>query len=123
MTQLQADYARYVDSHDGPAFADLFGDDGVLDYGGRQTTGREALSAFAERAPNGVHLPGIASIEPTPDGGVAAVSPFVFVNAETGQIVAGRYTDRMVWRGDRLVFARRHIDVQVRTRADGQTLS
>jgi hypothetical protein len=123
VTQLHADYARHVDSHDGVAFADLFGDGGVLDFAGREITGRDALAAFVARAPNGVHLPGVPSIQPAPDGGVAAVSAFVFVNAATGQLVAGRYTDRLVWQDDRLVFARRHIDVQARVGSAGQVMS
>jgi hypothetical protein len=47
----------------------------------------------------------------------------VFVNAATGPIVAGRYTDRLVWQDDRLVFARRHIDVQARVGSAGQVMS
>lgn len=118
VTRLQADYARYVDDRDGAAFADLYGDTGVLSWGRRELTGRPTLEAFVAQAPRGVHLQGVASVEPGPDDVLGAVAPFVFFNAETGQIVAGRYTDQMVWQEGRLIFARRRIDITATLRAE-----
>ncbi|MFD0853976.1 hypothetical protein ACFQ07_17190, partial [Actinomadura adrarensis] len=64
------------------------------------------------RAPRGVHLQGVPSIEERPDGDIGSVAPFVFFNAETGATVSGAYTDRMTWEERRLVFAERLIDIK-----------
>ncbi|WP_160147229.1 nuclear transport factor 2 family protein [Thermomonospora echinospora] len=113
MTRLQADYARYVDGGEAEAWSALYGSRGVLTISdGRRIGGREELTAFAARAPQGVHLQGVPGIEERPDGDIDSVAPFVFFNAETGAIVAGTYLDRMTWEEGRLVFARRHIDIK-----------
>ncbi|MFI0350101.1 nuclear transport factor 2 family protein [Actinomadura sp. 9N407] len=112
VTKLQADYARFVDGGESEAWSGLYGTGGVLSVSdGREIGGRE-LEAFAARAPKGVHLQGVPSLDARPDGDIDSVAPFVFFNAETGAIVAGAYVDRMTWEEGRLVFARRHIDIR-----------
>ncbi|MFF5257918.1 nuclear transport factor 2 family protein [Actinomadura viridis] len=113
--RLQADYARYVDAGEAgaEAWSALYGSRGVLTISdGREIGDPGELAAFAARAPRGVHLQGVPTIEERPDGDIDSVSPFVFFNAETGAIVAGAYTDRMTWEEGRLVFAERHIEIK-----------
>lgn len=111
--KLQADYARYVDGGEAEAWSALYGSRGVLTISdGRTVSGPEELAAFVARAPRGVHLQGVPSVEERPGGDIGSVSPFVFFNAETGVIVAGAYADRMTWEDGRLVFAERRIDIK-----------
>jgi hypothetical protein len=112
VTKLQADYARFVDGGEAGAWSGLYGSAGVLSVSDGREIGGPELEAFAARAPKGVHLQGVPSVEGRPDGDIDSVAPFVFFNAETGAIVAGAYFDRMTWEEGRLVFARRHIDIR-----------
>jgi hypothetical protein len=111
--KLQADYARYVDGGEAEAWSALYGSGGVLTISdGRRVGGAQELAAFAARAPRGVHLQGVPSVEERADGDIDSVAPFVFFNAETGAVVTGAYVDRMTWEEGRLVFAERHIDIK-----------
>ncbi|KAB2383455.1 nuclear transport factor 2 family protein [Actinomadura montaniterrae] len=113
VTRLQADYARYVDGGQAMAWSALYGSRGVLTLSdGREVGGAEELAAFAARAPQGVHLQGVPSVEERDDGDIDSVAPFLFVNAENGSMIAGTYRDRMTWEDGRLVFAKRHIDMK-----------
>jgi SnoaL-like domain len=112
--QLQVDYARHVDDRDGDAWAELFGSDGVLVVGQREITGHDALKTFAEGSTRGVHIQGLASFAVVDDGSVESSSSFVFVNAETLQVIAGWYHDRLVASEAGYRFARREIDIRTR---------
>jgi hypothetical protein len=111
--RLQADYARHVDAGEAEEWCALFSSKGVLTLSdGREVSGADALAAFASRAPRGVHLQGVPSIEERPDGDIDSVAPFVYFNPDTGGILAGTYTDRITAEDGQTVFARRHIDIK-----------
>ncbi|MFB4309433.1 nuclear transport factor 2 family protein [Actinomadura sp. GTD37] len=119
VTRLQADYSRFVDDGDGEAFGGLYALGGTLVLRGREISGGRELAAFAAGSPAAVHLQGVPSIRVRPDGDVDAVSSFAVFVADTGAILAGRYTDRMTWEGGRLLFARREIDIRSGGRESG----
>ena len=55
--QLAARYSHAIDSGDGPAYADTFVADGVLDAGALQVEGSRALEQFADQFSNSVRAP------------------------------------------------------------------
>jgi hypothetical protein len=112
---LMGDYARYVDGREAVAWSRLFGESGVLAVGKREITGPAALEEFGAQSAAGVHVQGIPTVERRPDGSIRATSSFVFVNATTHALVAGEYRDDIVDSGDGLVFARRQIEMRVRS--------
>lgn len=112
--QLLADYGRYADDGQSEAWAALFGDDGVLAAFGREFTGQERLTRFAQRSPRGVHITSSPHLSIGEDGVVTAHSSFLFVHGETAALMAGWYLDRMVPADNgRFRFARRGIDLRV----------
>ncbi|MFA1545953.1 nuclear transport factor 2 family protein [Actinomadura chokoriensis] len=119
VTRLQADYSRFVDDRDGEALAGLYAAGGALVLGDREIGGERELAAFAAGGPRAVHSQGVPSIRLRPDGDIDAVSSFTVVVADTGAILAGRYTDRMTWEDGRLLFARRHVDIRIARRDAG----
>jgi len=113
---LFADYARHLDLRPDPeAWAELFGTDGVLAVGDREITGAERLRKFAAGSIPGVHVQAVPHLRARPDGGLDAISSFVFMTAETQDFRSGYYTDHLAWQGNRLVFARRRIQLMART--------
>ena len=111
MTRLSADYCRLLDGRDAAGWSELFAVDGRLDLGRKQIVGRDALREFGAASPPGVHLGGPAAVTVGEDE-ITSESPFVFVNAGTGAVLAGYYSDRLVWQDERLVFAVRRIDIR-----------
>jgi SnoaL-like domain len=111
--RLLLDYSRFSDDSDYDGWSSLFGENGVLAVFGKDLSGAERLRRFAERAPVGVHIQGLAVFTRQPDGSVRAESSFVFVNAATRQVMAGWYHDTLVAAGDGYRFARRQIDLRV----------
>jgi hypothetical protein len=113
---LFADYARHLDLQRDPgAWADLFGTDGVLVLADREITGAEQLKEFAVGSIPGVHVQGVPHLQARPDGGLDAITSFVFMTVQTQDFRSGYYTDVLAWRGARLVFARRRIQLLSRT--------
>jgi SnoaL-like domain len=120
--RLGADYARLIDGRDAEGWSGLFTTEGCLDFGGRPIVGRPALLRFAAKSPAGVHVPGLPTITGTGHGNGAIVtceSPFVFVNAATGALIAGWYRDQLAWDGDELRFAHRLVDQRASSAAPG----
>jgi hypothetical protein len=113
--KLQGDYGRLVDGRDAEGWSRLFGENGTLAVGSREITGREALAAFGAQSSVGVHVQGVPSVERQTDGRIHARSNFVFINAETHAVLAGEYRDDIEHTGDGVVFARRQIEMRVRT--------
>jgi hypothetical protein len=113
--RLLVEYARLLDDADGPALSALFGEGGVLAVGENEVSGKQELAAFAEDSPRGVHLQGAATFQRRPDGSIDSQSSFIFTRATDGGVIAGWYTDHLVRHHDRLVFARRHIDIRARS--------
>lgn len=111
-TRLSADYCRLLDGRDAEGWSRLFTADGRLDLGRRQVVGRETLREFAAASPAGVHMAGPMAVDDD-QGEITSESPFVFVNARTGAVLAGYYRDRLAWHEDRLVFVVRGIDIRV----------
>jgi SnoaL-like domain len=115
---LFADYARHLDlGRDPEAWADLYTSDGVLVTGEREIRGRDALRDFATASIPGVHVQAVPHLQARADGGIDAISSFVFIIAATGDLRAGYYTDQLARQGDRYVFVRRQISMLVRTDA------
>jgi hypothetical protein len=108
--RLIAEYGARIDEQQCDAFAALFGEDGVLAVGERRVQGPAELAEFARTSPRGVHLPGLPHL-----AGDDAVTPWTFVNRDTGALVCGHYRD-VLRRGDdgRLLFARRDVDIAAR---------
>ena len=113
---LQADYARFVDTRDAKSWGDLFGADGILAVGKREIRGKDAIAEFGATSSRGVHVQAVPHVESRTDGGLEATSSFVFVNGETGALIAGIYRDELAPDGDGFIFARRQIDMLVRTK-------
>ena len=49
------------------------------------------------------------------DGGLDATSSFIFITVGTKDLRSGYYVDHLAWRGDRLIFARREINIMAQT--------
>jgi len=113
---LFADYARHLDLQRDPgAWAALFGAGGALVVRDREISGAEKLQEFAEQSIPGVHVQAVPHLQARPDGGLDAVSSFVFMTVETRDFRSGYYADYLAWQGDRLVFARREITILAQT--------
>ena len=110
--QLLVDYARLVDHGDVAGFAALFGDDGVLAFGGKEISTPAKLTKFAERSPSGTHLQALAVFERAEDGTVRAESAFHFITNDKQSVIAGWYHDVLTPRGATFVFARREIEIR-----------
>jgi hypothetical protein len=117
--RLLVEYARFVDDADGVAWSALFGEDGVLAMGENEISGKQELAAFAENSPRGVHIQGGATFQRRPDGSIDSQSSFIFTRAADGGVAAGWYTDHLVRHDDRVVFARRHVDIRARSLPPG----
>jgi len=117
VTRLLSDYARFVDDRDADAWADLFGVDGALVVGDREIAGKSSLAEFGRRSPRGVHMQGLPSLARRADGGLDAISSFVFLNGTSGEILAGTYTDHLTYTDHCLQFRLRHISIRVRLEA------
>ena len=115
---LFADYARLLDRQRDPdAWAELFGPDGVFVVRGRELTGHDALQKFATDSVPGVHVQAVPQLQVREDGGLDATSSFIFITVATNDLRAGYYVDHLAWQGDRLVFARREINIMAQTDA------
>jgi hypothetical protein len=115
---LFADYARHLDRHRDPdAWAELFGADGIFVVRGRKLTGHDALQKFATDSIPGVHVQAVPHLQARDDGGLDATSSFIFITVATNDLRAGYYVDHLAWQGDRLVFARREINIMAQTDA------
>jgi hypothetical protein len=113
---LFADYGRHLDLERDPgAWAELFGTDGVLVVGDREISGAEKLMKFAAGSIPGVHVQAVPQLRAQPGGGLDAITSFIFMTTETKDFRSGYYTDHLVWQGDRLIFARRRIQLLART--------
>lgn len=113
---LFADYARHLDlKRDPDAWAGLFTPDGSLVTSDRQITGTTELRAFAAGSLPGVHVQSVPWLQARPDGGLDAVTSFIFMTVQTHDFRSGYYTDRLVRRHERLVFASRQISMLTRT--------
>ncbi|HMD46125.1 MAG TPA: nuclear transport factor 2 family protein [Acidimicrobiales bacterium] len=114
--QLVARYNHAVDSGDGPAFADTFTDDGVLDAG-QPIEGRDALESFAKSVgagfPNPRHIASNIVVEGS--GDQATLKAYVQMYASLGEppsqqiMASGRYQDSLAridgdWRFVRRTF-------------------
>lgn len=110
--RLLVDYARLIDDRDAEGWADLFGAEGALVFGEKEIRGRQRLIKFAANSTRGIHVQGVASFSAHADGSVASTSSFVFVNAESGKLIAGWYRDVLAPEGENYVFTRRHIDIR-----------
>lgn len=113
---LFADYGRHLDLERDPgAWAELFGTDGVLVVGDREISSAEKLREFAAGSIPGVHVQAVPQLRARPDGGLDAITSFIFMTTETKDFRSGYYTDQLAWQGDRLIFARRRIQLLART--------
>ena len=110
-SRLSADYARLVDGRDAAGWSELFTPDGCLEVGDRRIVGRDAIRDFGATSTPGVHLSGPLAVT-THDGKITCESPFVFVGATSGTVLAGYYRDQLVWQDDRLVFVVRKVDIR-----------
>jgi SnoaL-like domain len=112
---LLGDYGRLMDGREAQAWSRIFTEEGVLAIGKHEVRGRAALADFADKAVAGIHIQSVPSFELLPDGSVDARSNFLFVRAGQVQTIAGMYHDVMVPEGNRFVFARRDINILVRS--------
>jgi hypothetical protein len=113
---LFADYARLLDfGRDPRSWAGLYRAEGVLVVGAREISGADALAEFAAASIRGVHVQAVPHLQARSDGGLDATSSFVFINAATGDLRAGYYTDQLALQEGRFVFVRREISILART--------
>ena len=113
---LYADYARHLDlNRDPDAWAALFTPDGSLVTSDRQITGSAELRAFAAGSLPGVHVQAVPWLQARADGGLDAVTSFIFMTVQSHDFRSGYYTDELVRQDGRLVFARRQISMLTRT--------
>jgi ketosteroid isomerase-like protein len=95
--QLLARYCFAIDARDGPAWADLFTDDGVFHYAlGEPLTGREALVGFVAMVPDDRHHLTMNEIIEI-DGDEATVRAYALVTRGTPPIISavGEYADAL----------------------------
>jgi len=113
---LFADYGRHLDlERDPDAWAELFGTDGVLVVGDREISGAAKLREFAAGSIPGVHVQAVPLLRARPDGGLDAITSFIFMTTQTKDFRSGYYADQLAWQGDRLIFVRRRIHMLART--------
>lgn len=113
--QLAARYNHAIDSGDGPAYADTFVEDGVLDAGELVVEGRQALSAFATTFARSVRAPRhvATSLLIDGDGQHAELRAYVQLYSLSGEPphqevrASGTYADRLVKQNGHWRFARR----------------